>query len=290
MIIATLTNILLDLFFVTILHWGIKGVAFATVISQGGAFISAILYLNKTHALVKFSIRSMHFDQKIFKQSMRIGLPSGFQQSIVALGLIALFWIVNRFGTNVVAAYSVAIRIDSLASMPAMNFAAALSTFVGQNLGAGKPGRVKEGLKSTLLMSSSISVLISLLAIAFSRSMIGAFTNDPNVIEVGSHYLIIVSSFYILFSTLFVLNGVMRGAGDTLIPMFITLFALWFVRIPASYFLSEQIGETGIWWAVPIGWFLGMMLSWLYYLTGRWKKKTVVNKDKLAETIAAPIS
>ncbi len=81
--------------------------------------------------------------------------------------------------------------------------------------------------------------------------------------------LIIVSSFYIMFSTLFIVNGVMRGAGDTLMPMFITLIALWLVRIPASYWLSRHLGEVGIWWAIPLGWFLGMILSWFYYLTGK---------------------
>jgi Na+-driven multidrug efflux pump len=112
----------------------------------------------------------------------------------------------------------------------------------------------------------------------------GIFTNDPNVIAIGTTYLVLVSSFYIIFSTMFVLNGVMRGAGDTLIPMFITLIALWFVRIPVSYFLSKEIGEVGIWWAIPIGWFLGMLLSWFYYLKGNWKKKAVVKYDVPSNT------
>lgn len=279
MIISTITNIGLDLFFVTVLGWGIKGVAFATVLSQGGAFITAILYLNKTHEVVRLSILKLKFDTEIFWQSLRIGLPSGFQQTIVSLGLIALFWIVNGFGTNVIAAYSIAIRIDSLAALPAMNFSAALSTYVGQNLGALKPERVKAGLIATLGMTSVISVVISLIAILFSKHLIGAFTDDINVIEIGSKYLIIVSSFYIFFSTLFIFNGVMRGAGDTLVPMFITLFALWAVRIPVSLWLSGHIGETGIWWAIPIGWFLGMILSFFYYRTGRWKRKTVVKSE-----------
>lgn len=276
LIVSTVTNIGFDLLFVVVFHWGVAGVAVATIISQGGAFLTAILYLNKTHPVVGISLRKMVFDRAIFKQSVRIGLPSGLQQTFVSLGLLALVWIVNLFGTNVIAAYSVVLRIDSLAAMPAMNFAAALSTFVGQNLGAGKPERVKAGLLATLAMTSVISVSITLVAIFFAGDLIGIFTNDAEVIDIGVKYLVIVSSFYILFSTLFVLNGVMRGAGDTLVPMFITLFALWIVRIPTSYFLSQEIGETGIWWAIPIGWFLGTILSYFYYLTGRWKKKVVV--------------
>jgi putative MATE family efflux protein len=280
LVISTITNVIFDLLFVIVFKWGIAGVAIATILSQGGAFLTAIFYLNRTHAVVRFSMSRLNFDRAIFRQSLRIGLPSGFQQTFVSLGLIAIVWIVNLFGTDVIAAFSIAMRIDSLAAMAAMNFAAALATFVGQNLGANKPERVRSGLVATFWMTSIISVIITIIALLFSRDLMGIFTNDQNVIRIGANYLIIVSSFYILFSTMFVLNGVMRGAGDTLIPMFITLIALWFVRIPLSYFLSQQIGETGIWWAIPIGWFLGMLLSWFYYLKGRWKTKAVVKYDQ----------
>ncbi|MEZ5084398.1 MAG: MATE family efflux transporter [Bacteroidales bacterium] len=279
MIISTLMNVGLDLLFVIVFKWGVAGVAVATILSQGGAFITSIIYLNKTHKVVNLTIFKLHFDRAIFKKSLQIGLPTGFQQTFVSIGLIAIVWIVNLHGTDVIAAFSIAIRIDSLASLPAMNFAAALATFVGQNLGANKAERVKKGLIATFVMTSIVSVSISLLAIFFSHYLMGAFTQDPNVIDIGSKYLIIVSSFYIVFSTMFVLNGVMRGAGDTLIPMFITLIALWAVRIPASYFLSQNMGETGIWWAIPIGWFLGMILSYLYYLTGRWKRKAIIKYE-----------
>ncbi|MCB0804431.1 MAG: MATE family efflux transporter [Bacteroidales bacterium] len=276
LILSTITNVIFDLLFVIVFKWGVAGVAIGTILAQGGAFITAIIYLNRTHDVVRLTIRKLKFDREIFRQSIRIGLPSGLQQTFVSLGLIAIVWIVNLFGTNVIAAFSIAMRIDSLAALPAMNFGAALSTFVGQNLGANKVERVKAGLISTFVMTSIISVIITVVAILFSNQLMGIFTDDQAVIDIGSKYLIIVSSFYIIFSSMFVLNGVMRGAGDTLIPMFITLFALWVVRIPVSYFLSQKIGETGIWWAIPIGWFLGMILAYLYYLTGKWKTKTVV--------------
>jgi putative MATE family efflux protein len=280
LVISTIMNVVFDLLFVIVFKWGIAGVAIATVISQAGAFLTAIFYLNRTHDVVKLSISRLKFDRIIFRQSLRIGLPSGFQQTFVSLGLIAVVWIVNLFGTDVIAAFSIAMRIDSLASLAAMNFSAALSTFVGQNLGANKPERIRSGLVATLLMTTVISLIITALALLFSRDLIGIFTDDATVISIGARYLVIVSSFYIVFSTMFVLNGVMRGAGDTLIPMFITLIALWLVRLPLSYFLSQKIGETGIWWAIPIGWFLGMMLSYFYFLTGRWKTKSVVRNDK----------
>ncbi|MBN2172883.1 MAG: MATE family efflux transporter [Bacteroidales bacterium] len=283
LVVSTITNIIFDLLFVVVFKWGIAGVAIATVISQGGAFLTAIAYLNKTHQVVKLSISKLVFDREIFRQSLRIGLPSGFQQTFVAIGMMAVVWIVNLFGTNVIAAFSIAMRIDSLASLPAMNFSAALATFVGQNLGANKAERVRAGLLATLKMTTIVSISITAIAILFSKNLMGIFTEDMNVINIGAQYLIIVSSFYIFFSGMFVFNGVMRGAGDTLIPMFFTLFALWFVRVPASYLLSRHFGEIGIWWAVPIGWFLGLVLSIYYYLTGRWKTKSVVKYPSRTE-------
>jgi putative MATE family efflux protein len=280
LIISTLLNIGLDLLFVLVFKWGIKGVAIATILSQGIAFISAIIYLNSTHKMIRFRLKNLTFDMGLFKKSFRIGLPTGIQHTFVSLGMMAVLTIVNLFGTNVIAAYSVVLRINSIATLPAMNFAAALATFVGQNLGAGKTHRVTKGLKETILMSSLVSVSVSILVIVFGKFLMVLFTPDPEVIRIGKGYLMIVGSFYIIFSIMFSINGALRGAGDTLIPMFITLLSLWFIRVPVAYLLSKSIDETGIWWAFPIGWLSGAVLSYLYYLTGRWKTKVVVEKQK----------
>jgi len=281
LIISTFTNIGLDLLFILVFKWGIAGAAIATIISQGGAFLTAIIYLNKYHKIIQFNISEFQFDNRIFKQSLRIGLPTGIQHTFVSLGMLALMAIVNTFGTDVIAAYSVAGRIDNLAMLPAMNFSAALATFVGQNLGARKPERVKTGLKSTLFMSSGISVFVMFIVILFKKQLMGLFTDDHEVIRIGSEYLVIVSSFYLLFTAMFKVNGVLRGAGDTLIPMFITLISLWVIRIPFAWLFSSKIGESGIWWAIPAGWFVGLLLSYLYYLTGNWRKKVVVKPQSI---------
>jgi putative MATE family efflux protein len=131
LIISTVMNVVLDLLFVAVFKWGIAGAAWATVISQAGAFVTGILYLNRTHEVVKLNSLNLVFDRSIFKKSLMIGLPTGLQQTFVSLGMLAIMRIVNDFGTNVIAAYSAAGRLDSLAGMPAMNFGAALSTFVG---------------------------------------------------------------------------------------------------------------------------------------------------------------
>lgn len=276
LIIASVFNIGFDFLFIVGFKWGIAGAAWATIIAQAGAFITAVLYLNKTHKIINLNLRTIKFDGSIFAKTIKIGLPSGFQHTFVALGMIAMFRIVNEFGTNVVAAYSVAGRIDSLAMLPAMNFAQALSTFVGQNLGANQAGRVKTGLYATFFMSSLVSLVLSIGIILTRTYLMDLFTNDANVIEIGAQYLIIVSSFYLIFNSMFLFSGVLRGAGDTIVPMFLTLMSLWLIRVPLAWFLSQRIGVTGIWWAIPIAWFTSMFLSGIYYLTGNWKKSVIV--------------
>jgi len=274
---STFINIILDITFIVVFHWGIEGAAIATVIAQGVAFISGAVYLSYKHQIISFRISELHFDKKIFHQSLRIGLPTGFQQTFVALGLMAMIRIVNNFDTNVLAAYTIASRIDALAAMPAMNLASALSAFVGQNMGAGKINRIRNGFKSTLYMSWGISLTVMAGVYLWNEQIIGIFNKDPMVIEYGTNYLMIISSFYIIFSSMFVIHGTLRGAGDTFIPMFISLFSLWIVRIPLAVFLSKHFGVNGIWWAIPIGWSMGLIGSYLYYLTGKWKTKGVTS-------------
>jgi putative MATE family efflux protein len=282
LMISTFFNIAFDLLFIVVFKWGIAGAAIATVISQAGAFLTAVIYLNRNHRLIDFNLSGWKFDNKIFRQSIRIGLPTGFQHTFVSLGMLAIMSIVNTFGTDVIAGYSAALRIDSLAVLPAMNFSAALATFVGQNIGAGRSGRIRKGLLSTLLMSSAVSLAVTGIVIFLKFQLIGMFTKDPEVIRIGGEYLLIVSAFYLLFTAMFKVNGVLRGAGDTLIPMFITLFSLWIIRVPFAWYFSGVIGETGIWWSQPASWGVGLALSFGYYLTGRWKRMGVVKQGVAA--------
>lgn len=276
LIVATVANIILVLLFVAVFKWGVAGAAYATLIANGLAFGLAIYWLNKTHKLIKIAIKGLHFDREIFRQSINIGLPTGIQQTLVAMGALALMGIVNKFGTNVIAGFSVASRLDALAMIPAMSFSQALSTFVGQNIGANKPERIRAGLIATLKMSGIVTIVTTIFVVFGGHILMSLFTNDSEVVRIGDQYLTIVSSFYIIFTLMFIFNGVTRGAGDTLIPMFFSLLSLWIIRIPMAWFLSGKIGATGIWWAIPAGWVIGMVLSYFYYKSGRWKKKAVV--------------
>jgi putative MATE family efflux protein len=277
--VAAILNTILDLVFVLVFGWGIAAVAFATILSHGIAFVGTVWYLNRTHPLIRFSILRMKFSRQIFKSCVRIGLPTGFQQSFVSLGMLAVMGIVTTFGTSAIAAYTAAIRIDSFAKMPAFAFSSALSGFTGQNIGANNPLRVKSGLKSTLVISAAYSILISLLIVLFGQWMMRLFTTDPEVIAIGQDYLVIVTSFYIFFSMMFTYTGLMRGAGATMVPMIVTLVMLWVIRVPLSVFLSSQMGVNGIWWALPVSWIIGFLATWLYYLSGKWKDKGVIREE-----------
>ena len=276
LIIASIANIILVVLFVGVFNWGVAGAAYATLIANGIAFGLAIWWLNKTHKIIRIAIRGLHFDRETFQQSLRIGLPTGVQQTLVAMGAIALLDIVNKFGTDVIAGYSVASRLDSLALIPAMSFSQALSTFVGQNIGANKPERIKAGLIATIKMSGIVTIVTTIFIVFFGHVIMKMFTNDSEVIRLGDQYLTIVSLFYITFTMMFIYNGVTRGAGDTFLPMMFSILSLWIIRIPFAWYFSGEIGVSGIWWSIPAGWIVGLALSYFYYKTGRWKTKSVV--------------
>lgn len=283
LIISTILNIILDLFFVIGLDLGVAGAAWATAIAQGVSFVIAAIYLNKTSDVFNIKPSQMEFDKDILKKSLMIGLPTGVQQTLVSVAMMFIQSIINPFGTATMAAYTAGMRLDSIGRMPIMNFSTAISSFVGQNLGAGKEERIKEGFKATLAMSIGFSIFISIMAFLFGKDMIGLFNENPEVIQIGYDYLRLTSAFYIFMSIMFVTSGVVRGAGDTFVPMIISVISLWIIRVPFATIMSGVIGTNGIWLAFPAGWAMGAVLTYIYYKTGKWKNKGVIGKR--SETI-----
>ena len=281
MLISSGINIILLLAFVPGMEWGIAGAAWATILAQTITVAGMILWLNHKHSFIKITFHRLAFDMAIFRDSVRIGLPNGVQQALVAVGMMALLGIVNKFtieNSNVLVAYSIVNRIDALAMTPAMTFSIAIAAFVGQNTGANKLYRISSGLKATMFMSAILTIAISAVVMIFAHPVMKMFSTEinPEVISIGSRYLMIVCPFCIVFSIMFIYTGVMRGAGDTLVPMFITLLSLWVVRIPVASFFSEIMGYTGIWWSIPVAWTVGAICAYFYYRSGRWKNKGVV--------------
>lgn len=278
LILATVLNIVLDILFVVVFGWGIPGVGVATILAQVITLIVMFFALNKKYPqFFDFSIRKFVFDKIIFGQAFKVGLPTGLQIGFVALGGIIIFKIVAPFGTDAIAGYSVAMRLDSFATLPAMNLATALSTFVGQNVGAGKYGRVKTGLIDTLKISLLFSIVLSLGLLFFAEPLMRLFTDDVTVIEIGAKFLHIIAPFYIIFAVMFTLQGCLRGVGAVMVPMFCTLISLWLVRIPLAWYMGDAMGLEGIWWSAPVSWFIGALLMGIYFATGRWKNVKVIS-------------
>lgn len=278
LVASTLTNIVLDLLFVISFGWGVKGAAWATVIAQAISFLGGLYVLDRRNQILRFRFKRLKWDRPSFSLMLKIGLPSGIQQTFVSLGMMVLSRIVNEFGATTMAAFTAASRIDAIAALPAMNLSQAITTFTGQNIGAGKIERVKRGHLSALGLSSAISVAIGLVVILAGAPLIGIFTADAEVIRIGNEYFRIVGFFYFAFSFMMVNNGVLRGAGDVLVPMFITLVALWLVRVPAAFIFTRVLGmgTKGVWWSIPAAWMIGGGASTWYYLAGWWKKKNLI--------------
>lgn len=278
LIIATILNVFLDLLFVIVFRWGVAGAAWATVIAQGVSFFGSLIYLNRTHDVLRTNFLKLRFDKDLFLSCLRIGLPTGLQQTLVSLGLMFMSSVVNGFGTDVMAGFTAASRIDSFVAMPAMNISMALSTFAGQNLGARKPDRVRRGFRAALTIGSLITALLVVVLYAAGALLIGIFSTDAEVIRIGYQYLRVIAPFYFAFTTMFIINGVIRGSGAVLIPLVSTLVSMWLVRVPAAVLFSGLWGVIGIWWAMPTGWIVGMCISYTYYRSGLWLRRPVAGK------------
>jgi Na+-driven multidrug efflux pump len=235
----------------------------------------AYLKLKKSGASLR--LKGCRWNSSIFRMMIKIGLPTGLQQSVVSIGQMALMSIVNGFGTVMVAAYSTMLRIDAIAIMPAMNFSQALTSFTGQNIGAGKMERVGKGFRFTLRTNVIISLLMSVIFIVFGKGIMSCFSADEAVIAEGYRYLLVCGPFYFLFSAMFSFTGLFRGAGDTVPTMIISLFSLWLFRIPCAYIFSHLWGGIGVWISIPVGWLFGLIFSLLYYRYGKWRNKKITS-------------
>ena len=184
-LITTVLNVLLDLLFIPVLHWGIEGAARATVLAQGIGMCIALVYVNNTHPLFSIKKKDMLFDSRLFRESLRIGLPTSVQQCAIAIGLVALLGIVNQFGTDTLTAYGAAGKIDTLITQAILTLSGALAAFCGQNIGARRWKRVQQGVRFTMLANIAIGLLTFLTVWLFGNELMLIFTDDANVISIG---------------------------------------------------------------------------------------------------------
>jgi len=253
---------------------GLNGAAWASVVSQGCSLAFALIYLNRKKHVVTIKLQKPHFDRHITWLLCKIGFPATIQQSLVSIGQAFVTTYVNFFGASAIAAFGAAGRIDMVATMPAIAIGMAATALTGQNLGARKPERVKEIFKWALLLGTSISGVVAIFAFSFPRLILSVFIHHEPVLAIGVEYLRIVAPCYLLFALMFVSAGVVNGAGQTVIPMMLTLISLWLVRVPLAWFLSQRtpLGTRGIWIAMAAGFAVTGVVGYLYYASGRWKK------------------
>jgi putative MATE family efflux protein len=276
-------NAVIDPFFIggwgPFVSHGLDGAAYATLISQIIAVGISIVYLNRKGHFVAFNPRKLILDKHITFLLFKIGFPSIVQQSLISISSMFVSAFVNSFGAAAANAFGAALRVDMFAFMPAMTMSMAVATLTGQNLGAGRPQRIKNVFRWGIIMTSSITILISVIVVVFSKFILIMFGlgDDAKAMEIGIDYLRIAGSCYIFFAIMFISNGVINGAGHTMITMIFTLLSLWLVRVPLAWFLSKtSLGTTGIWIAVASSFFVTMIISLSYYFSGRWKKTAVI--------------
>lgn len=255
---------------------GLNGAAYASIIAQSLGLILAIVYLNRSNHFVAINPKNFILDIKLTGLLLKIGFPSMVQQSLVSVGVTFITGYVNSFGAPAISAFGAAGRIENIVFMPAMSFGMAASALTGQNLGAGKPERVKDIFKAGILMTSVVTITLSLLIVIFPRLLLSMFIREQDVLDIGVGYLRIVGCSYILFALMFIVNGIINGSGHTMVTMVFSMITLWLVRVPLSALLMRtSLLIHGIWLAIDISFAVSLIMSTIYYFTGRWKKAVI---------------
>lgn len=272
LIIAALINIVFDLIFVIPMQMGVFGAALATVISQFVSWILGILHINKHYHYLRVDFKDMPFDKEVFKRSLKLGIPSALQNSVFSIGIIVLESLINTFGTDFIAGYQSALKVDNFVFLPIQSYANAITTYTGQNVGAKRPDRIREGRKAGLYLSFITCVVVGIILFPLSNLVMSMFSNDSNVIYVGTLYLHTVLPFYFLLALLFIHNSILRGVGKMTIPMLTSFVSLWIARVPAAYLLTDLFGPYSVFFAYPLGWILGDIITLIYYYSGKWQK------------------
>ncbi len=272
--VSCILNIFLDLYCVIYLKWGVAGAAIATSFSQYISGIGIMLYtLLKEKNLIPDK-KEMKWDKNNLSTILNLSLMTSIQQSVMNLGILMVQGLVNSFGTQVMAAFAAAVKIDSFAYMPVQDFGNAFSTYVAQNYGANRQDRIKKGIHSAFTTSVIFSCIISLLVYIYAKPLLEIFINpsEVEIIKIGINYLHIEGSFYFGIGILFLLYGYYRAINKPSMSLILTIASLG-TRVVSAYILSSTIlGTNGIWMSIPIGWMLADTIGIVYYFLS--SKKT----------------
>ena len=266
--VSVVLNVFLDILFVAVLKMGIMGAAVATVISQYISALGIFGYYFFQYPQLKVRKSDIKWNKSNFKSILSLSGFTCIQQSVMNFGILMVQGLVNSFGTTVMAAFAVAVKIDTLAYMPVQDFGNAFSVFVAQNYGAKKTERINKGIKRAIVSIVIFCAIVSGIVFIFSKNFMKIFVSSTQVIDIGVGYLRIEGAFYIGIGILFMLYGFYRAVDKPIMSVVLTVISLG-TRVILAYVLSaiDFIGVTGIWAAIPIGWFLADLVGFMCFNT-----------------------
>ena len=281
LIFSTIVNIVLDLLFVAVLDFGVGAAAIATTISQGISALLCFILLIRSDTPYRVSIKKIRMHKKNLIDILRYGIPSGVQNSVIAIANVFVQTNINSFGKAAVAGCGSYSKLEGFAFLPVTCFTQALSTFVGQNLGAKKHSRVKKGVAFGVVCSCAMAEIIGVLGYIFAPSLIGLFSDSETAVAMGADHMRTICLFYCLLAFSHCIAGVMRGAGKATVPMYTMLLCWCIIRVT---YISIAVGFrnelTTVSWAYPITWTLSSIIFLVYFLKADW----IHNFDKDQKT------
>lgn len=283
LLVASGLNIVLDLFFVVRMGMGVSGVALATAIAQGVSAFLCLLRLTKLKELFELKWRYIRLFKSHVKNIIRLGVPSGVTQAIMSMSMLIVQSLTNSFGEMFIAANVIVMRVDGFAMMPNFSFGTAMTTYAGQNVGAGEYDRVTKGARQGTGIAVGVSAVIVVVILAFGRHLMQIFTDTPELVTLSMNMMRILAVGYVAVAVTQTLSGVMRGAGDTMTPMWISMVTTVLIRVPLAYGLVYLTrtpklprGERAcLFISLLLSWVLGAVITGVFYKRGKWRKKAV---------------
>ena len=284
LVVASLLNIVLDLLFVAKFGMGVNGVALATVIAQIVSALLCLRRLGKMKDMLDLKREYVRWDSKYCMEIIRLGLPTGITQAIMSMSMLVVQTLTNSFGEMFIAANVIVMRVDGFAMMPAFSFGTAMTTFAGQNVGARMMDRVHKGAKQGTMIAMGVSVTITLSILLVGRYLMAIFTNTPELVDLSMQMMKILAVGYIAMAVTQCLSGVMRGAGDTVTPMWISIITTIVIRVPLAYGMvyltrSEQFPkgrQESLYISLLISWLLSALFTVISYIRGKWMSKAIL--------------
>lgn len=275
--VCSILNIVFDLAFVLIFHTGVEGTAVASLLAQGIAGILCFVYAIRKYSCFEMALKNAKFDKSMAKQIIKICIPMGFQYSFIYLSTSILQWVINGYGTSVIGAFTATSQIENLIQQPFTALGTAMATYTGQNIGAGKTERIRQGLAAALKICVVYSILLLLLFWGFGRIIMNIFVSDTDIIENAVKGIHITSTFFIALGMGQILRYLLNGAGDSAYSMINGIVEI-ICRLVFVFWLTNIsfIGQWGIWWTTVLTWSCTALLGLCRFMGGKWKDKIIV--------------